>query len=345
MLTLLVMAAQAAIAALAQPAATPATPPAETQKVENTLSQPSEAAKDIAAEAARELLGKLETGDEGIDQIRADIWYDRTFDLEGDRQIRSGELFFDRVRIIPQSTAGAKPEDAKVVRRFAVRFDSLLVGTRQKNEPRIHVFDGRYYADKNPDQKRMTRREVVAPGESFDPLKLGEGPLPIPIGQKRDEILKRYEARVVGVEEGLTEDTLKSFVKDATQLKLVPKAEYERSDPFREIRLWYREEAGVGGKPSRLLPRMAMTKNRNGDVSIVHLLNVKVNKDATIDASLMSTDAPEGWDVISTSFREHAPTPPPPTTTAPTTPPADASTPPASASGEKKDEKPAESPK
>lgn len=285
----------------AAPEVAPATPPA-------TAPAAAPESKTDAERAAEELLTALESGDEGIDQLRAEISYDRTFDLEGDRQVRLGELFFDRVRIIPGGAG--KPEDAKVVRRFAVRFDTLIVGTRQKNETRIHVFDGRFYADKNPDQKRMTRREVVAPGESFDPLKLGEGPLPIPMGQKRDEILKRYLATVVTVEDALNEDALRAFVKGATQLRLVPKAEYERADPYREIRLWYRAEEGKDGKPGRWLPRMAMTKNRSGDSTIVQLINVKTGKEATIDTTLMSTDAPEGWDVVSTEFREHAPTAP-----------------------------------
>lgn len=287
-----------------QPAQPEVVPPAQPEAPIPDAS----AAKSDAARAAEELLSKLESGDEGIDQLRADLSYDRTFDLEGDRQVRIGELFFDRVRIIPG--VGGKPEDAKVVRRFAVRFDTLIVGTRQKNETRIHAFDGRFYADKNPDQKRINRREVVAPGETFDPLKLGEGPLPIPMGQKRDEILRRYTAEVVAVEDALSEDSLRTFVKGATQLRLIPKAEYERADPYREIRLWYREEEGKDGKPGRLLPRMAMTKNRNGDSTIVQLINVKTGRDATIDTALMSTDAPEGWDVVSTDFREHAPVAP-----------------------------------
>lgn len=293
-----------------QPESAP--PPASSESVPATPPPATLVVQSEAERAAEDLLTKLESGDEGIDQLRAEISYDRTFDLEGDRQVRVGELFFDRVRILPGGANGAKPEDAKVVRRFAVRFDTLIVGTRQKNETRVHVFDGRYYADKNPDQKRMTRREVVAPGESFDPLKLGEGPLPIPMGQKRDEILKRYHATVLTVDDALSEDALRAFVKGATQLRLVPKAEYERTDPYREIRLWYREEEGKDGKPGRWLPRMAMTKNRNGDSTIVQLINVKTGTEATIDTALMSTDAPEGWDVVSTEFREHAPSVPSP---------------------------------
>lgn len=251
------------------------------------------------------LLSALETADGGLESLRADIRYDRTFDLEGDNQVRVGRMWFD---------AGVRNGKQTGPRRFAVRFDTLIVGRTQRNETRVHVFDGRWYADKVPGERRMSRREVVAPGETFDPLKVGEGPLPIPIGQKKADILKRYEAELLPATESINDKTLAEFVSGTVQLKLTPRAEFKGSEDFREIRIWYRgkspTEMTAEDKPgSRLLPRMARTVNRSGDVSIVQLINVEINAEAPLDESVMSADPEAGWTVVETGLRSAPATP------------------------------------
>jgi hypothetical protein len=262
---------------------------------------------------AADLLGALEKADEGLDQLQAQIRYDRTLDLEGDRQVRVGELFFDRVKI---RATGTTPE--RTVRRFAVRFDLFMVGTAARQEQRIHVFDGTWYADKMPAEKKINRKEVVGPGQTFDPMKLGEGPMPIPIGQKRDDILARYTATLLPAADGIdpSEKDLLAFLDGTAQVRLVPKSgAAPGGDAFEEIRLWYRgkrpEQMGPTDSPSdRLLPRAARTVSTNKDVSIVQLINLKVNQDATIDASIMDTKTPEGWDSVEARLPGPEPTPP-----------------------------------
>ncbi|MEK6701118.1 MAG: hypothetical protein AABZ53_02570 [Planctomycetota bacterium] len=310
-----------------QPASTP--PPAEPAGT----AQAGKAAEPVKVppqvkvgefSSAEELLGALETADLGLDQLQADISYDRTFDLEGERQIRQGAMYFQILRPKPAQGAADKPGEvvARATKRFAVRFDSLIVGRTKREETRIHVFDGTVFADKFPGDKRMTRRQIVGPGESFDPLKLGEGPLPIPIGQSKDEILRRYEAHLLPAEADLTDDTLKKFTAGSVQLRLVPREAFKQTDDFKEIRIWYRGKSPAkmakDDSPSeRLLPRMARTKNRNGDVSIVQLINVKVNSDAKIDASIISTEAEPGWQVSDSGFHQALPAKPAPIPEAP----------------------------
>jgi hypothetical protein len=139
----------------------------------------------------------------------------------------------------------------------------------------------------------------VKPGEKFDPLKIGEGPLPIPIGQKKDDVLSRYDATVVPATDGLDEDAQKVFAEGAWQLKLIPKEGADRN--FKEIRLWYREEAGLEGKP--LLPRMARTLNSGGDISVVQLINMRVNE--AIPAAELDESAPDkSWTVDERPYRQ-----------------------------------------
>lgn len=238
---------------------------------------------------ADELLTELETADRGLKSLTAKILYDRTFEIAGDRQIRTGVLYF----------VGG---EEKKPRAFAIRFDTLIVGQSRRDEEKWFVFDGQWLLEKTPAQKRFTKRQVVGPGESFDPLRIGEGPFPIPIGQKKSEILDRYEAALLPPEDGLSEPKLAEFVAGSSQLKLTPK---DPKDDFREIRLWYRRGPESEG---RWLPRMSKTLSRDGDESVVQLIQVRAN--TPVPAEATDTSTPEGWDGTVQPYREK-PTPPP----------------------------------
>lgn len=305
----------AIVACLAQPGTTssPATPQPAAPTPAVAPAAPTTPSAPVGGYAsADELLTALERADEGLDRLRADVRHDVLDDLAGDRQVRIGELFFERVK--PDQPGG------KAVRKFGVRFTKSLAARAERNEVRIHAFDGRWYADKVVADKRISRREVVAPGDTFDPLKLGEGPLPIPIGQKKADILARYNVELLPPEAGLsaTEPELIKFVEGSVQLRLTPKT--PGGDNYKEIRLWYRgkklEAMGPGDRASdRLLPRLARTEGSTadptagGNVTLIQLANVDVNADAKIDADVLSTAAPEGWEVTETPLRKSAPEP------------------------------------
>lgn len=247
---------------------------------------------------ADELLVTLEDADKGMRTLVADISYDKVLATVGDRQTRLGKLYFDN------GVGGAG-------RRFAIRFDKLYTGPREESDPEIYVFDGQWLLQKHPKAKWYEKRQVVPPGQKFDPLKIGEGPFPIPIGQKRDDILARYNAELLKPEEGLNpkdkdQADLISFVAGSYQLRLVPRADRPDQDKFKEIRLWYRADKG-----GNLLPVMARTiqvspePGEDGDESLVRLLNVKLNLEIPPGETDTATPpAAEGWDGQVVDFRE-----------------------------------------
>jgi hypothetical protein len=200
-------------------------------------------------------------------------------------------------------------------RRFAILFETRVFGTRLEDDPQWFIFDGQWLLEKQPKQKTYTKRQVVPPGQPFDPLKIGEGPFPIPIGQKRADIVARYSVELLAPDAGLdVADTdnakLAEFTKGCYQLRLVPRADRPDRDRFSEIRLWYREEVEDGG---RMLPRAARTiavgaeDGEEGDLSIVRLINVRVNSE--FDRAALDTATPraeDGWDGQVIDFREPA---------------------------------------
>lgn len=259
---------------------------------------------------AGQLLDALELADEGLATLTAMIRYDRTFELAGDFQARQGDLLF---RIMP----GA---EGKRIKQFELRFTTLITGQRvETDKPQVIVFDGEWLAEVSPAEKVFNRRQVVAPGETFDPLRVGEGPLPIPIGQKKADILARYNAELLPAEDGLSSDglepdeakrldTARKNAAGSYQLKLVPRGDAD--EDFREIRLWYRR-ADAKDQSSRLLPRMARAVNRAGDVSLVTLANVKVNGEVpanAFDTRLPSSQGDPSWSETVSGYR-HSRTP------------------------------------
>lgn len=222
------------------------------------------------------LLDALEGVD--IERLTATIRYTRIFSLAGDMQVRTGKLAFED-----------RGEDGSG-KRFAVRFDQLIVGQRIEDETKRFVFDGQWLVEELPAEKLFVKRQVAPPGAEFDPLKIGEGPMPIPIGQKKADILGRFDAELLAPSEGLEEGALVAFAADAWQLRLVPK-DPEDAD-MEEVRVWYAKGS--------LLPVMARTIDLDGDESIVQLLNQETGGDASVEADLFDVTAPApgaGWDV------------------------------------------------
>lgn len=261
--------------------------------------------RDAAAPAgefatADDLLAALERADQNLTSLTSEIRYDRTFELQGDRQVRLGNLFF----------IGG---DA---RKFAVSFKTLLVGEVRRDETKIYIFDGQYLIEKYPDEKPklFIKRQVVPPGEvgKFDPLRVGQGPFPLPIGQKAADIKARFNVELAPLTSAIEvpDDAdaadkaaarkLVDFVAGATQIKLVPKPQFAPDEDFVEIRLWYRRDAG-----GHLLPRMARTRDKGGNISVIQLINVHAQRTGeAVDAAaavppdmLDTTEPPDntGW--------------------------------------------------
>lgn len=246
----------------------------------------------------------IERGGAGVDGAGVD-------GAGGDGAGGEGELV-SRVKVLPPG------------RRFGVRFTRVQIGSRIERTDETYVFDGTNLVHAEPERQQVTVYSTGGGGgggaaEGRDPLRLGEGPLPLPIAQKREDILRRFDVELLAAEAGIDEEDekqtalLREFVAGCYQVRLVPKAEFAKSLDATEIRLWYREtaltagdgakgdgtkKAGAGdGAEMRLLPRMARTVNKAGDVSLVRLINVVPNG-AVDEKALRFDEVPDGWEVI-----------------------------------------------
>jgi hypothetical protein len=285
-LTLLISTSTAVLDDLAQPAPPSAPAPA-------TPAAPADVdpALEMARRSAENFLGVLERADERIATIQGQLVWDKEFAIAGDTQTRIGKLYFSSPR--------AETPGAPRTRKFGVEIDTLVLGGRMEKKPESYIFDGEWLIEKKPLEKQAIKRRIVPPGEKFDPLKIGEGPFPIPIGQKKADILARYDARLTEVSDGLDSDEHREFAQGCTQIVLTPKPGAD--DKFDEIRLWYKPAEGVEGNP--YLPRMARTVSVSGDISLIRLINMQAN--AAIPDGVLSTDVSEkDWNVQVKEYRE-----------------------------------------
>ena len=258
-----------------------------------TTAQPAATTPAEGYSTAEDLLDALEKADANLRTLTSEIQYDKIDGVTGDRQIRWGKVFF-----VDDSGSATQQRD----RKFAVRFDKLQLGDRLEEEEQLFVFNGEWLTEISPNHKQIIRRQVMPPGSDFDPLKVGEGPLPLPIGQKKDDMLARFKVTLLSdVAELSGEDDaetakLKEFVKGSYQLKLIANPGTSEAEKFTQIRLWYRVWELKDGE-KRLLPRMAKTVTpKSGNETIVRMIKVQTN--TPVDPKMMAADvAGDDWDI------------------------------------------------
>lgn len=243
-------------------------------------------------ETADDLLAALETAGNDVRTLSAVVSYIKTFDIQGDTQKRTGTLAF-----VSSPPEGASEAAASFDRRFAITFEELELDNGRRVEDAStgylerYIFDGEWLAEVRPFDKQFVRRQVVAPGDKWDPLRLGEGPFPIPIQQRRADILERFDAKLLDGLEGVESRGVRAVAGKCYQLRLTPRAEANEKK-LREVLVWYQKDT--------LLPRMAKTISQAGDESFVLLKDLLTNEDAVISEAELTTEPPQerdGWNI------------------------------------------------
>ena len=271
----------------AQPSpATPPPPAATADGAKLTVATTSLPPDPRGINTADDLLSALEQAGKDLHTLQADM-RDTKKEGEiggGDEQVREGRLMFISEPGAPNPAKGASA--ARGRRMFQVDFTSTTVDNVRHAEEQTFIFDGEWFVEKSPSQKQIIKRQVVPTGEAIDPLAIGEGPFPIPIGQKRSAILERFDAELVPPEQAFTAPKKPEWLKDTYQLKLTPKRGTDEARQFREVRIWYRKDD--------LLPRIARTSDKDDSTREVFLTSTKLNE--PLPPGAFDTTTPAGWD-------------------------------------------------
>lgn len=253
-----------------------------------------------AFETPRDLLSALAEKDAQTTTLTGDVRYTIINALENDRQERRGRL----------AIKNSDNTDSSQSRKYAVRFDQLIIDQRLDEINEHYIFDGRWFVERLPREKQFNKRELVRQGDTLDPMELmRDAPFWVSLGRDQDRLLETYDARLRPTSDGLVDNpdfpelrflAELPHVAGTTQLMLTPKPGTKAEDDWEWVRIWT--------NPETLLPALYIKQDWTGDLQIVELFSTKTNQD--IPASVFDTTAPDarsGWRVQISNWRSDQP--------------------------------------
>ena len=220
------------------------------------------------------MLSALEKAGDTIRSLRANVIYDRVDAVSENRERRTGQI------VLTQDWQQLKS------RTLAIMFDQFIDASGHASpQTQRFVFHGGWLFEFDDARHQLIARELVAPGEQLDPLRIGEGPVPIPIGQKKDEVLRRFEVQLAP----LPEQPLLKRLVNIQGLVMRPKLNAGVDPDLAEIYVWY--DLGT------LMPVAVAATTKGGDQKILLLTKLELNKELDVTAkALLATDPPTTTD-------------------------------------------------
>lgn len=160
--------------------------------------------------------------------------------------------------------------------KFRIFFDHANFGGPMLSEKLEYAFDGQWLTIMKYKIKNMTRKQIAAPGETVEPLKIGKGPFPLPFNQKAADV-----ARIFNVK---TRDPRPSDPKNTDYIELTPKAGTEKDYDFTKLQIWTDSKTQ--------LPVRIISNDRNKDIKKINLTNVQAG--LTFDQKMFKPEKPAG---------------------------------------------------
>lgn len=198
---------------------------AAAQEQHNTQPQPAtmpaasaEASAGLSADSSvDQVLDALDRRGQNLRTLTADVRMKETDQAMGDETARSGRVWLEN-----------RPDGTT---RFHALFDRKEEGTdkdKKVTEDKIeYVLDGGKLIDRNYRKTTQVTRVVLRPGEKMNLLKLGEGPFPLPIGQKKEDVHAAFEVKKM--------DAGKDDPPGCVKIELVPKPDTSLARKFKWI--------------------------------------------------------------------------------------------------------------
>ncbi|MGC4032626.1 MAG: hypothetical protein QM754_13015 [Tepidisphaeraceae bacterium] len=167
--------------------------------------------------------------------------------------------------------------------RVRATFTKRISGNKVFAEKKDYLLAGTDLTERDYSLKKQTIRQIRQPGQKLNLFKLGEGPFPLPIGQKREDVLKEFD-----VKELKNDDP-----KVLAVVELTPKKETKLADKFDSITVAIDRETKLPGLITTVSPKAVETNE-------VRLTNVRTNGDVKDDEFKLEPIDEATWKLIST---------------------------------------------
>ena len=204
----------------------------------------------------------------------------------GDIAYRKDEALLQRTELRTGTVVYEKSEKGK--RRLGIRFDTRILGNRREHERKRLIFDDGWFIEIDESRKLTIKRQLVRCGDDMDPLRLG-GPFPLPVGQSKDDVLKRFSVTPSPAPDHPMFRALAAQPLEG--LQLTPRAGTEEAKAWSRIDVWY--------DPATWLPIGVQATEVNGDVRRIRLTNTTRNEALTglQRGNLMSDSPTDDWTI------------------------------------------------
>lgn len=219
-----------------------------------------------------QILNALDVRGKTLSDFVADVSLTREDTVGGSSTVLKGKVSFQR----------KGPEDGRIL----VVFLQKISNDQIIPEDHRYLLDNGWFTERDAEVQKEIRRQVLKPGEKFDPLKLGEGLFPLPIGQDPAEVHRIFEVTKV--------PPAKDDPPNTVHVQLTPKAGTQYARDFSTIDVWI---SLANDMPIRIQTvDVNQTTMQTADLS-----NIRIN------AGLKASDfelppLPSGWQSVQESM-------------------------------------------
>ena len=215
-----------------------------------------------------EILDALDARGENLKSFSAKAVLTATDISTGDADINTGDAIFQR----------KGNNDA----RIRIAFTKQQLGDKIFQVDHQYTLDNGVLDDRDYKKKHETLNQVLKPGQKVDLFKLGEGPFPLPLGQKREDVLKVFQVNQINPDPSDPPQTV--------HLQLTPKDGTQFAKQFKTIDIWV--------NAATAMPRRIQTVDINQTTTrTTDLTDVKINGDIT-DKDFVQPPMPPDSDVV-----------------------------------------------
>lgn len=172
--------------------------------------------------------------------------------------------------------------------RIRVSFTEKQNGKTRAAEAKDYVLDAGWLVERDHARKIEIRRQVLKPGQKMDLFRLGDGPFPMPIGQKKEDVKKQFGVELLPL---TPEDKLldEKMPVDVCHVVLKPRSDNELKRQFSAIDVFV--------DPKSQMPVRIDTLDAKEERSrSTALRNLQVNPPLRdVDFALPKIDKSAGW--------------------------------------------------
>lgn len=216
-----------------------------------------------------------------VHDLSADLTWQRAYQIDEEEDpadIKKGKIWF---------------KDAQPTPKFKVEFKVKIAAGRKHKLDEQHLFDGFWYHELQSKTKTVTRRQLRRKSDPANPYKIGEGPFPLPFGQKKADILSEFEVSRV--------PPAADDPPHTDHLKLSPRPGTRTAERYDRVDFWVVGEGDkLNGLPIKVVAHKKGRTKQSGSTVTISFSKVKLNPG--FSQSVFKIETPRGYEEITESL-------------------------------------------